>query len=109
MLDANSTSATATTPSSPAKRSSAGIGTFEVGGFNEGRTSLESSLTNRQQYQLHRIPGVPTYGFSVMSTQAGVTAHRITEILPNSPAAQQGTKKKFFHLFSWMVFFPSLR
>lgn len=90
---------TTTTASSVAERSPGGVGALVMDVFDEGRTSLESSLTNRQQYQLRRTPGVSSYGFSVMSTEAGMTKHRITEILPNSPAAQQGTKKIFVQLF----------
>ena len=76
---------------------------------NEGGSSLENSLTNRQQFQLHRLPGVSTYGFSVMTNQGVLKGHRITEILPNSPAAQQGKEKNPFGLLLIRCFFSMMK
>lgn len=66
-------------------------------------SSLESSLNNRRQYQLQRIPDFRGYGFSVKSDQGGVPAHKISQIAPNSPAAQQGKKEFFLFILSYFL------
>jgi hypothetical protein len=53
---------------------------------------IESSQSNRRNYKLYRIPGFAGYGFSVNSNQRG-NSHKITQIAPKSPAAQQGKMK----------------
>jgi len=55
--------------------------------------SLENSQSNRRNYKLYRIPGFAGYGFSVSSKQEGNISHKITQIAPHSPAAQQGKMK----------------
>lgn len=94
-----------TTTSSSTDRPSAGVGALVVDIHDEGTSSLENSLTNRQQYELHRLPGVPTFGFSVMTNQGGLRGHRITEILPNTPAAQEGKEQDSFNLLLITFFF----
>src|ERR1700734_2625422 len=68
-----------------------GVSGLVNGSLEQPRQSLESLQPNRRQYQLQLTPGVTTFGFSVNSTQpGGRIVHKITQIAPNSPAAQQG-------------------
>jgi hypothetical protein len=54
---------------------------------------IGSSQLNRRNYKLHRIPGFSGYGISINSNLGGTVSHKITQIAPYSPAAQQGKMK----------------
>jgi hypothetical protein len=56
---------------------------------------IGSSQSNRRNYKLHRIPDFSGYGFTVNSNLRDPMPHKITQIVPCSPAAQQGKMKYF--------------
>ncbi len=77
-------------PPVPVDQSSAGITALANTSLAPPTPLGDNSQINRRKYQLHGIPGVQGYGFSVNSNQAGGITHKISQIASNSPAAQQG-------------------
>ncbi|CAF1164166.1 unnamed protein product [Rotaria sordida] len=49
-----------------------------------------NSQSNRRNYELRPDPDFPGFGFRVTSIGTDIVKHKIVEILPNSPAEQQG-------------------
>jgi hypothetical protein len=74
----------------PLEQPSSGVAALVDNSLTKSRISAESTQSNRRQHQLQPIPGFPGFGFSVNSNQGGSVRHKISQIAPNSPAAQQG-------------------
>lgn len=60
---------------------------------SQTRISIENSQYNRRNYKLFCIPNFQGYGFRVNSNEEGSISHKISQIAPHSPAAQEGKIK----------------
>ncbi|CAF4357969.1 unnamed protein product [Rotaria sp. Silwood2] len=76
----------------PPSHESSRYGITNIGKSNplEPKSSKSYSQSHRQNYELRRNPDFPGFGFRVSSTGTGIIRHKIAEIMPNSPAEQQG-------------------